>query len=129
MNETALESAVASLRTLCEKKIGGRSTHQEAATRHRQTCFICSASRSSAESPLNSLGGDPSAGSPTDTLFTILPMSPWGVDCIIIRRDAGAWRAVSEGSGHRPAFPADCPHPAIFTARTRYARILGVPRI
>jgi len=30
------------------------------------------------------LGGDPSAGSPTDTLFTFFLMSPWSVDYIFI---------------------------------------------
>src|SRR6059036_1149025 len=62
------------------------------------------------------LGGDPSAGSPTDTLFTFSPcrhgawtVSSSGAPC------AGARRAVSEGSVSRSAFPADCPHLRIFT--------------
>src|SRR2546422_10868354 len=79
-----------------------------------------------------SLGGDPSAGSPTDTLFTCSPCrhGAWTVSssdapCV------GARRAVSEVSTFRPAFPAEWPHLGLFTypPSARIAGNSGFPRI
>src|SRR5436309_3486651 len=65
-----------------------------------------------------SLGGDPSAGSPTDTLFTCSPcrhgawtVSSSGAPC------AGARRAVSEGSNR-------VDRPSLRIVRTFVARVL-----
>src|SRR5881409_3957675 len=68
------------------RKFGGRSTHREVVLASQADLRHMLSVAELSGSPRNSLGGDPSAGSPTDTLFTSIPMSPWGVDCIIIRR-------------------------------------------
>src|SRR5207249_1138391 len=80
-----------------------------------------------------SLGGDPSAGSPTDTLFTCSPcrhgawtVSSSGAPC------AGARRAVSEGSDRvdRPSLRIVRTCAFLHTREPHmYRRILGVPRI
>lgn len=44
-------------------------------------------------------------------------MSPWGVDCIIILLSQEPGVQSLRVPALRPAFPADCPHLGIFTAR------------
>ena len=73
-----------------------------------------------------SLGGDPSAGSPTDTLFTCSPCrhGAWTVSssdasCV------GARRAVSEGSDRSIGLPCGLSAPAHFYVLANRVRIAG----
>src|SRR5437879_223538 len=75
-----------------------------------------------------SLGGDPSAGSPTDTLFTGSPCrhGAWTVSSSDARASEPGVQSLRVPV-LRPAFPADCPHLRIFTY-ARYAYVSQDPR-
>src|SRR2546421_12220222 len=72
-----------------------------------------------------SLGGDPSAGSPTDTLFTCSPCrhGAWTVSSSDGR--VGARRAVSEGSDLLIGLPCGLSAPAHLYMRAKRACIAG----
>src|SRR2546425_10469190 len=74
-----------------ERKFGGRSTHREVVLASQADLLHLLRVAELSGSPRDSLGGDPSAGSPTDTLFTVSPCRH------------GAWTVSSSGASRSPA--------------------------